>query len=165
MGRELRLAVLRAAGASLLSLTLAVIRNGAVRLFLKEISKEKFLCFFAQRRTEGGCCSSSSIERRCNFVDRVWGKSDISPLRKGKRNAIVRMLKQIEEMKEVRILPSFCKQRKKCFCWLRKRNTSRFQMTMQDFLMQTFMQNILQNEASPLKNCVGLIVVYECQTV
>ena len=41
----------------------------------------EFQCFFPQRWTERGCCSSSSVERHsCNFAYWLRGKSDISTL-------------------------------------------------------------------------------------
>ena len=74
------------------------------RLFLKW-NPEKLQRVFAQRWTDGDCCSCSVIVRRYyNFANRLWGKSDISTLPNSKRNANVWMLKQIEDIKELWIL-------------------------------------------------------------
>ena len=77
------------------------------QLFLKW-NPEKVQRFFAHRWTDRGCCSCSVIARcYCNFANRLWGKSDISTLPNSKKNPNVRMLRQIEEIKELCIFPPF----------------------------------------------------------
>ena len=96
------------------------------QLFLKQNPVEKnFSVSSLKRWTDRGCCSFSSVQRCCCiFADQLWAMSDISTLRKDKKNANVQMFKQIEKIKSLGFFPSLCQQRKICFCWLERRNTA-----------------------------------------
>ena len=134
------------------------------QLFLKW-NPEKVQRFFAHRWTDRGCCSCSVIARcYCNFANRLWGKSDISTLPNSKKNPNVRMLRQIEEIKELWIFSTFFQQMRPCHCWLAKPNASLFWKTVWDFLDAKF-QNVLHSEDFPLNSCVTLIIVEKCHTV
>ena len=83
------------------SLAHAVIRNGAALLFLKEnpIMRNSNISSFKGEQKE----AAPLVESQCNFANWPWGKSHISNLCNGKRNVNVQILKQIEEIKELRI--------------------------------------------------------------
>ena len=134
------------------------------RLFLKW-NPEKVQRFLAPRWTDRGCCSCSVIARRyCNFANRLWGKSDISTLPNSKRNPNMRMLRQIEEIKELWIFSTFFQQMRACYCWLAKPNASLFWKTVWDLLHAKF-QNVLHSEDFSLNSCVTLIIIEKCHTV
>ena len=73
------------------------------QLFLKQNPVEKnFSVSSLKRWTDRGCCSLSSVQRCCCiFADQLWAMSDISTLRKDKKNANVQMFKQIEKIKSL----------------------------------------------------------------
>ena len=110
--------------------------------------------FRRPRWTEGGCCSSSSVKRRCcHFSDRLSGKFEISTLLNGKRNAnganvivlVVSPLAKGSWHRGLRAPTDWSSEIQACF-----------RKAAEDFLDAKF-QTMLWSEDSPLSHCVTLI--------
>ena len=111
----------------------------AAYCFKIESCEENLYCFFPQRWTERGCCSSPLVERHhCNLAYQFEESLIYQLYTMAKEMHMVQMLlfslfatqchhertKRRDDIAQDLILPSFCQQRTTCICWLEKLNTS-----------------------------------------